>query len=75
MTSDGRLLARSNAILHILLRLGGAWRTLAAGMAIVPRPIRDAAYDLIARTRYAIFGRRDETCPIVPPDLRARFDP
>ena len=75
LTGDGRLLARSSAILHIFRRLGGGWRSLGAAMAIIPRPIRDAAYDFIARIRYSVFGRRSEICPVVPPDLRARFDP
>jgi len=74
-TAEGSLLVRSAAILHILRRLGGGWRILAAILAIIPRPLRDAAYDFIARIRYSIFGRRDESCPIVPPELRARFDP
>jgi predicted DCC family thiol-disulfide oxidoreductase YuxK len=42
---------------------------------VIPRPVRDAAYDLIARFRYRIFGTRDEMCPIVPAELRTRFDP
>ena len=75
LASEGRLLARSNAILYIFRRLGGVWNMLAAVAAIIPRPIRDAAYDFIARIRYAVFGRRNDTCPILPPDLRARFDP
>lgn len=74
-TSDGRLIARSDAMLQILRRLGGGWKILAAIMAAIPRPVRDAGYDFIARIRYRIFGRRDDLCPIVPPDLRARFVP
>jgi predicted DCC family thiol-disulfide oxidoreductase YuxK len=75
LTSDGRLLVRSNAILYIFRSLGGVWKLLANATAIIPRPIRDAAYNFIARIRYFVFGRRDEICPLVPPDLRARFDP
>jgi predicted DCC family thiol-disulfide oxidoreductase YuxK len=75
LTSDGHLLVRSDAMLHIFRSFGGAWTTLAAVMAIMPRPIRDAAYSFIARIRYFVFGRRDEICPVVPPDLRERFDP
>jgi predicted DCC family thiol-disulfide oxidoreductase YuxK len=75
LTGDGRLLTRSGAILHICRRMGGVWNALAAAMAIIPRPIRDSAYDFIARIRYSVFGRRSETCPVVPAELRARFDP
>ena len=74
-TAEGALLVRSNAFLHILRRLGGGWKILAAILAVIPRTLRDTAYDFIAWIRYSIFGRRDDVCPIVPPDLRARFDP
>jgi predicted DCC family thiol-disulfide oxidoreductase YuxK len=75
LTKEGRLLVRSDAFLHILRRLGGGWKILGGALAVIPQGLRDAAYDLIARTRYSIFGRRDELCPIVAPELRARFDP
>jgi predicted DCC family thiol-disulfide oxidoreductase YuxK len=72
--SDGRLLTRSAGVLHLLQRLGGVWRILAVLGRAVPRPLRDGAYDLVARVRYRVFGRKDEACPLVPPALRARFD-
>jgi predicted DCC family thiol-disulfide oxidoreductase YuxK len=75
LADDGALLVRSNAFLHILRRLGGGWRTLGRVLGVIPRPLRDVVYDFIARIRYRVFGTRDDLCPIVPPDLRARFDP
>ena len=75
LTAEGALLARSDALLHILRRLGGGWRISAGLLAAIPRPVRDAVYDFIARIRYPIFGRRDDVCPVAPPELRARFDP
>jgi predicted DCC family thiol-disulfide oxidoreductase YuxK len=75
LTNDGSLLARSDAVLHILRRLGGGWKYLAIVFAVIPRIVRDAAYNFIARIRYGVFGKRDDLCPIMPPDLRARFDP
>lgn len=74
LTADGGLLIRSNAFLHILRRLGGGWKFLAGVISVIPRPLRDAAYNIIARIRYRIFGTRDDLCPIVPADIRARFD-
>ena len=74
-TCEGLLLMRSNALIRILQRLGGKWEILAAVMAVIPRPLRDAFYNVIARIRYGIFGRRDQWCPVVPGNLRARFDP
>jgi predicted DCC family thiol-disulfide oxidoreductase YuxK len=75
LTNDGALLVRSNAFLHVLRRLGGGWRSLAAVISVIPRAVRDAAYDFIARVRYRVFGTREDSCPVMAPDLRARFDP
>jgi predicted DCC family thiol-disulfide oxidoreductase YuxK len=75
LTSDGALLTRSDAAIHILLRLGGGWRWLAALSSIVPRALRDPVYNAVARIRYRIFGRKDDLCPIVPPEVRDRFLP
>jgi predicted DCC family thiol-disulfide oxidoreductase YuxK len=75
LTHDGKLLARSGAFLHILRRLGGAWAVLASVLSVIPRLLLDLAYDFIARFRYGVFGRREDVCPIVPAELRTRFDP
>lgn len=74
-TADGSLLARSDAVVHMLQRLGGGWRVPASILAAIPRGLRDAVYDFIARVRYRVFGKRNDLCPIVPPDLRGRFEP
>ena len=71
-TEDGRLLLRSEAVLHLLERFGGGWRVLARLGRIIPRRLRDAAYDLVARFRHRVFGRKDDACPIVPPAIRSR---
>jgi len=75
LTADGTLLVRSTAFLHILRRLGGAWKALGGALGLIPRPVRDMVYDFIARIRYRVFGTRDDLCPVVQPDLRGRFDP
>jgi len=74
-TPDGELLPRSDALVHILRRLGRGWRAAGAVLGVVPRPLRDAAYDWIARTRYGIFGRTTDSCPVMSPEQRTRFDP
>jgi len=71
----GGLLVRSDACIHVLRRLGGRWRIIAALVAAIPRPLRDGLYAGLARIRYRVFGRRDDLCPMVPPELRERFDP
>ncbi len=68
---DGRLLERSDAVLALVGHLGWPWRVASVGR-VVPRPVRDAAYDLIARNRYRWFGRK-ETCRLPSPEERARF--
>lgn len=73
--ADGTLLLRSEAVLHILGRLGSGWRALARAAALVPRPCRDAAYDAVARARGRLFRPPPDVCPVLPPELRARFDP
>ena len=73
-TADGRLLLRSAAALALALRLGGAAAAIARVLLLVPERLRDAVYDGIARTRYRVFGRKDDACPVLPPELRARFD-
>jgi predicted DCC family thiol-disulfide oxidoreductase YuxK len=75
LTADGDLLTRSSAFLYIFRRLGGGWNVLAGVLAVIPRPLRDAVYNTIARIRYRVFGRRDDLCPIVPANVRVRFDP
>ncbi|HEY8357077.1 MAG TPA: DCC1-like thiol-disulfide oxidoreductase family protein, partial [Ramlibacter sp.] len=57
--------------LRVLHALGWPWRMAWVGW-IVPAPLRDAAYRLVARNRYAIFGR-SESCLLPPPEQAARF--
>jgi predicted DCC family thiol-disulfide oxidoreductase YuxK len=73
--ADGALLVRSDAALHVLRRLGGGWRAVAALLALVPRGLRDAGYDFVAGRRLRWFARPEVACPLVPPHLRARFVP
>jgi predicted DCC family thiol-disulfide oxidoreductase YuxK len=66
-----RLYARSSAALRALGALGGPWR-LAAALLVIPKPLRDAVYDFVARRRYRWFGRMD-TCRVPTGAVRARF--
>jgi len=74
-TQDGVLLTRSAAALHVLRRLGGFWRGLAAVGSVLPRFLLDAVYDFVARVRFRLFAKPDDVCPLVPKELRARFLP
>jgi predicted DCC family thiol-disulfide oxidoreductase YuxK len=69
--AGGAVFVESDAALRIIARLDGPVRHLAR-LRIVPRPVRDAVYRLVARTRYRIFGRL-EVCEIPAPWMRERF--
>ena len=62
---------RSDAALRIAAGLRLPW-SLAAGLRIVPRALRDRVYDFVARHRYRWFGTRD-ACLVPTPELRTRF--
>lgn len=74
-TADGVLLVRSAAVVHVLRRLGAGWATLGAAIRLIPKPLRDGLYDGIARIRYRCFTRPPDICPVMPAELRKRFDP
>lgn len=73
-TEDGSLLTRSAAVLHILMRLGGYWRLIGYLVAAIPSGVGDLIYAAVARTRYRLFGRPSDTCPLLPPGLHQRFE-
>ncbi|MBK7874474.1 MAG: DUF393 domain-containing protein [Planctomycetes bacterium] len=75
VAADGRVLVKSAAVVHLLRRLGGYWRALGEFLALVPRPVRDAGYDGIARVRKRLFAAPKELCPLGPRHVTERFDP
>lgn len=66
-----RLLARSDAILHLAGELDGIWRLVTIGR-FVPKALRDAMYKVVAGNRYRLFGKY-ETCMLPEPGQRAKF--
>jgi predicted DCC family thiol-disulfide oxidoreductase YuxK len=69
---DESLLSRSDAVLFILHQLGGLSRPTAFFLKLLPRFLRDSAYNAVARRRYRIFGRSD-TCILPSAQDRSRF--
>jgi predicted DCC family thiol-disulfide oxidoreductase YuxK len=55
----GEVFFKSDAALTVLSHLPG-WRWVRV-LRLVPKPLRDAVYNLVARNRYRIFGKY-ETC-------------
>lgn len=71
LIQKGRSYGRSAAVLRIARGLGLPW-SLLYGFWLIPRPLRDAAYGVIARNRYRWFGKR-ETCRVATDKERERF--
>jgi predicted DCC family thiol-disulfide oxidoreductase YuxK len=67
---DGRAYFKSDTVIEVLSLLPG-WSWVRLGRA-VPRGLRNAIYDLIARNRYRWFGR-SEACLVPTPDLARHF--
>jgi len=72
-TVDGQVLLRSAGVIYILRRLGGMWVIVADFLSVVPRPVRDMAYNQLAKVRYKLFRRQKDACPLMPPEWRSQF--
>lgn len=62
---------KSDAVLRILKDMGGIWK-LFYGFKVLPVFFRDHLYDLVAKHRYRIFGKKDN-CMVPSPELKGRF--
>ena len=71
LLEEGELYQRSDAVLRIATLLRFPWPAIGL-LRVVPRPLRDAAYDYVARNRYRWFGRK-QACPAPDPEMRDRF--
>jgi predicted DCC family thiol-disulfide oxidoreductase YuxK len=71
---QGRTFRRSTAVVRVFRKLGGVWACLGWGLWIVPKPLRDLGYKLVAVNRYRLFGKK-ETCRLPTPQERSRFLP
>ncbi|WP_198662333.1 thiol-disulfide oxidoreductase DCC family protein [Exiguobacterium sp. TNDT2] len=71
LLKDGVPYLKSDAAIRIAEGLDGGWQWLRL-VRVVPRPIRDFGYDVIAKNRYKWFGMK-ETCKLPTPEERSRF--
>jgi predicted DCC family thiol-disulfide oxidoreductase YuxK len=71
LLDQGCVYVKSDGYLRIAPSLGGFYRRLAALARLIPRALRDAAYDLVARHRYRWFGKTDY-CALIPLELKER---
>ncbi len=69
--NNTRYFIKSSAVLHVLKELGDIWKLFYV-FIILPQPLRDFLYSIIAKTRYKIFGKR-ASCMIPPTNIKQRF--
>ncbi|MBR7798014.1 MAG: thiol-disulfide oxidoreductase DCC family protein [Bacillota bacterium] len=62
---------KSTAALRVCKELNGAWKLL-YGFMIIPKPLRDFLYGVIANHRYEWFGQK-QSCTLPSPETRKRF--
>ena len=67
----GNYFARSDAVLEIAKELKSVWKILYL-LKVIPRHLRNFIYDLIAKYRYAIFGKRN-SCRVPTSEEISRF--
>ena len=69
--NHAQMFRRSTAALFVAGELGWPWKG-AVLMRVLPTAILDRIYDVVARTRYRLFGRL-EHCLTPRPESRSRF--
>ena len=67
-----RVLRKSAAATFVLGQLGGISRAAGVTIQLIPRVVRDAVYDFVARRRYRTFGTL-QACPLPDARHRSRF--
>lgn len=71
LVKNDQVFIKSNAALEVAKHLKGIWPVFTI-FKILPRFVRDKVYDILAKNRYRIFGRRDQ-CRIPTPEEKNRF--
>jgi predicted DCC family thiol-disulfide oxidoreductase YuxK len=70
-TGHARIFSRSSAALFVAGELAWPWKW-AVLMRALPPPVLDRVYDVVARSRYRVFGRYEQ-CLMPRPEFRSRF--
>ena len=71
LIENGTVYLRSTAVLRIAKHMRAPWNA-AAMFLLVPRPIRDFVYGIVASIRHRLAGESN-ACEIPPPEIRARL--
>jgi predicted DCC family thiol-disulfide oxidoreductase YuxK len=70
-TPEERIFTKSRAALFVAGKLGWPWKVLCVA-GVLPTPLLDRVYDVIARNRYRLFGRYN-VCLMPGAEARSRF--
>jgi predicted DCC family thiol-disulfide oxidoreductase YuxK len=70
LVEEGRVWVKSEAVLRVSRRLGWPWSWMWV-LRVMPRGVRDWAYDAVAARRYRWFGR--DRCLVPTAEVRARL--
>ncbi len=65
------LLFRSDAIIYVLTQLGGIWKAISVAK-VLPKALRNIAYNIVAKNRYRVFGKHD-SCMLPDPKNKEKF--
>jgi predicted DCC family thiol-disulfide oxidoreductase YuxK len=68
---NGVVHTHSSGVLHLARALGAPY-SWAFGFLVLPQPVRDFFYKILARNRYKWFGQR-ESCLMPTPATKRRF--
>ncbi|WP_198510301.1 thiol-disulfide oxidoreductase DCC family protein [Bacillus solitudinis] len=71
LIENNRCYYKSSAALKICKNLKSSWKLLYC-LLIIPKPIRDYFYGILAKNRYKWFGKKD-SCTLPTPEIRKRF--
>ncbi len=71
LIKNGQYFVRTNAALEIVKDLDGYWFILRV-FKLIPAVVRDFFYDLLAKYRYKLFGKK-EHCMVPNKEIRDRF--
>ena len=71
LINGGNISYQSTAVLYVLYKLNTFWKFFLI-FYIIPYPIRDYIYYLVAKSRYSLFGKRD-TCIVPDEYIKSKF--
>ncbi|MBS4177559.1 thiol-disulfide oxidoreductase DCC family protein [Lederbergia citrea] len=71
LIEDGKVSYKTSAALRICKHLNSPWKLFYI-FIVIPAPIRNLLYNIIAKYRYKWFGKK-QSCILPSPNIRKRF--